>query len=557
MILLRKPKYQFVFFLILFFVINLLQSYYTRLLGDEAYYWVWSKNLDFGYFDHPPLVAIWIKISSFFFTGELGVRFFSTISFTIMLVFIWLVIDVPKKWNYVWLFFLLVISMALLNAYGFITTPDTPLLLFVSLFLLAYKHFLKRKNLSNILFLGFSMAAMLYSKYQGVLVIFFVVISNLSLLKNKRFWLAALFGLILFFPHLYWQYTNDFTSFRYHLFDRHKTLYKISNNYLYIINLFVIVGLTFPIVYFAFFKIKIKSLFDRALKFIVFGFIIVFFFSSFSSKTQAQWNSVILIPLIILTFGYFIDHKNARKWIVVLGTIQLILLFVSRLFLINANLSPVQLEPHLSKLWVEPLKNKTDGKPLVFVNSYQNASLYKFYTGINTHSYSVLKGRKSQYNLKGHEASIQEENVFVVGSLMDTKEPLVKSNKNFIYEYEIQNYFSFENVKCLIAQNELILKPGSNEKITFEFVNTYNKKITFENVYFVGVFQDMKNKILKKIPLNIKVLKPINGKEKIFLEANFIVPKIEINENTTFRIALQFYDLLEGFQGNKVKVKKR
>ena len=220
MSILKKPKYQFFFFLLLFFFINIIQSIYTGLLFDEAYYWIWSKNLSFGYFDHPPLVALWIKLGSFFFENELGVRFFSVVSFTLMLYIIWMLIDVKEKWNYVWLYFLLIISVALLNVYGFVSTPDTPLLFFVSLFLFFYKKFLETNRLAYSLLLGFSMAGMLYSKYHGILIILFVVMSNYSLLKNRNFWIASIFGAILYTPHLYWQYSHDFITFKYHLFER-------------------------------------------------------------------------------------------------------------------------------------------------------------------------------------------------------------------------------------------------------------------------------------------------------------------------------------------------
>jgi hypothetical protein len=31
------------------------------LAFDEAYYWQWSKNLAWGYYDHPPLIAFMIR----------------------------------------------------------------------------------------------------------------------------------------------------------------------------------------------------------------------------------------------------------------------------------------------------------------------------------------------------------------------------------------------------------------------------------------------------------------------------------------------------------------
>jgi hypothetical protein len=33
---------------------------FLPLLPDEAYYWTWSQNLDFSYYDQGPGVAVWI-----------------------------------------------------------------------------------------------------------------------------------------------------------------------------------------------------------------------------------------------------------------------------------------------------------------------------------------------------------------------------------------------------------------------------------------------------------------------------------------------------------------
>ena len=57
-------------------VLGFIQSRFTELLDDEAYYWVYSKFLDWGYFDHPPMVALLIKMGYSIFHNELGVRLF-------------------------------------------------------------------------------------------------------------------------------------------------------------------------------------------------------------------------------------------------------------------------------------------------------------------------------------------------------------------------------------------------------------------------------------------------------------------------------------------------
>ena len=51
-----------------------------ELTFDEAYYFLWSRSLAFGYLDHPPMVALLIRASTDLFgNSELGVRALSLI----------------------------------------------------------------------------------------------------------------------------------------------------------------------------------------------------------------------------------------------------------------------------------------------------------------------------------------------------------------------------------------------------------------------------------------------------------------------------------------------
>lgn len=551
----QNTKYKFLFFLAIFFLINLLQSGYTSLLYDEAYYWMWSKDIAFGYFDHPPLVAVWIKISSLFFDGELGVRFFSSISFTLMIYVIWLLIDNKNKWDYVLEYFLIINGVALLNIYGFVTTPDTPLLLFVAIFLYAYKLFLVNNKWANTLFLGFSMAALMYSKYHGILIVIFVVISNFSLLKNKRFWFASLFGLLLFIPHIYWQYLNEFPSFKYHLIERGAKSYKISHTLMHFVNQIAIVGITFPVIYYAFYKQDTITKFERSLKIITYGFIIFFFFSTFSSRPQAQWTAVILIPLVVLSFPYIINHSKAKKWLVILSSIQLVILIIARILLSELNTSPLQLEPQLAKSWIPILKEKTNEKPIVFISSYRNASIYEFYTGIKSHSYSILEGRKSQYDLNNYEETMQGENLFAVSTPMIDSPNLVNIKRKSLNGVALDNFNTFQKVKCLIENEQLILTENKKVNFEFTFINTYSKDINFDHVRFYGIFQGKKNIVLNKSLMDIQNITPLRANETKVLKASFKAPKIDYKGDITFRVGIEFYDLLEGFQGNKVEIK--
>ncbi len=550
----KSPKRLFLFFLFLFFVVNLLQSAYTGLLEDEAYYWVWSNHLAWGYFDHPPLVAVFIWLGGLLFEGELGVRIVSAFSFALMLVFMWKTIDAPEKEKHVRLFFVLVISLVLLQVYGFVSTPDTPLLLSTSVFFYLYKRFIEDDSFKNSLLLGVSMAALLYSKYHGVLIIGFVVLSNLRMLLNPRFWAAAFWGFVLFIPHLIWQYENGFPSFVYHLKDRAYKPYEIEFTLNHLLNVLVVVGITFPVIYTAFWKKKAGNLLDRSLKFTVYGFFLFFLLTSFRSQPQAQWLAAMLIPLGLFVFPYFIDKEKARKWLYRLGFAQLGLVLVARVLLAMPSVSPVVLEPHWASLWVPKVKEKTNSSPLVFVNSYQNASIYKFYTGIDTHSFGIPRGRKSQYALLETESDMQGRSVYAVGKQLIGNLYLTRKMDQDLYGSAIESFRSFQHIECNIELESVEMSPGQEAHIPFKLVNTYDQVLDFDNVRLMGVFQNRKKLVLDEFELPLPELESLKPKEIREMKAVFKVPDTLPKTGVTFRIGASFNNLPAGIQGNKVLV---
>src|SRR5207253_7639997 len=58
--------------------LRLVAAAWTPLTFDEAYYWMWSKHLAPGYYDHPPMVALVIRLGTMIAGDtELGVRLVS------------------------------------------------------------------------------------------------------------------------------------------------------------------------------------------------------------------------------------------------------------------------------------------------------------------------------------------------------------------------------------------------------------------------------------------------------------------------------------------------
>ena len=209
-------------FYLAWLLLNLAQAGSTGLMDDEAYYWVYSRFPDWGYFDHPPVIALMIRAGYALFANELGVRLLVVLTGTGTLM----AIDSLMYQRNDKLFYAIALSMAVLQLGGMLAVPDTPLLFFVAVFFLAYRMFLNTPNLRSAVLLGVVMALMVYSKYHGVLVILCTLMSNPALLRRGYAWLAVFIALALFAPHLYWQFTHDFPSVRYHLFERNTSGYR-------------------------------------------------------------------------------------------------------------------------------------------------------------------------------------------------------------------------------------------------------------------------------------------------------------------------------------------
>ena len=99
-----------------------------NLVPDEAFYWTWTRHLSTGYFDHPPMIAwiIWLSTRVLGNT-ELGVRLGgSVMSIGSLAVVYWLARRILHDARAVGFVILMWIAGPLLPVIGTIITPDAP-----------------------------------------------------------------------------------------------------------------------------------------------------------------------------------------------------------------------------------------------------------------------------------------------------------------------------------------------------------------------------------------------------------------------------------------------
>ncbi len=546
----------FLILLAFLFVLNLVQSHFTELIYDEAYYWYYSQKLDWGYFDHPPMVAFLIKLSSFFFNGELGVRFMSCILSAGTYALLWELIDNHKKKDYIVHFFLLVFSMTLMNAYGFLTLPDTPLLFFTALFLLLYKRFLDNPTILVSIGMGIVMAALMYSKYHAVLVILFVFLSNIKLIKSWQAWLAVFVALACFTPHFVWLYNNDFVSIKYHLYERPNQAYSFTKFTLgYFVNLIAIFGLLFYWVYYALIKTGPSDKFNRALLYLTYGVLLFFFISSFNRRVQTQWIIIISIPMAVIAFNHLLINPKSRKWMFRMGIASLVLLLYARVWMVHKPLLPILFETHGNKVWVNDLHSKSKNAPIVFENSYRRAPMYEFYSGDPAFSLNNYMYRKNQYSIDGSEERVRNKKILYVTKYANNGDiTYAHPDSTVFYGTFIDDFQSYRDLKAFVEKKE---KEKENQYL-LKVYNPYDFDIPLDELKFSVAFSNAYKQVKKLLPIapkkNSETIRLLKSKDTLNLHFELPFPKME--NAVYFRVVISENNLLPGLNGTPVKIEE-
>lgn len=526
-------KRYLIFGAVFYLLINLVQSFLMPLINDEAYYWAWSRHLDWGYFDHPPMVALWIKLGFTLFQNELGVRLFTALAASIGYFVLGRFLRLDNI-NQFWLYTALFFSMILFQAFGFVTTPDSPLLFFGILYLIFLYQFLQQPKTTTALFLGLSMAMLLYSKYHGILLIVFTLLPiSLKLIKNKYFWLSVIFGIICFIPHLWWQWENNFISAEYHLVRRNvHNHFKLSNTTDYLASL---LWASSPLLAWfmgkALFKTRYQTDFQKAMLGGFLGIVGFFILVTLKRYIQAQWSLLAFIPLLIITFQYFKNDLKAIKWIKILGFATFVILILGRIYFIIQDV-PYKTQYHGWKDFMQRAGEITEGTAVF--EKYQYTSLYKFYNfpHKDAENYITIENRKSQYELWNSEENLNHQNITYFSKYHKGTDSLTADSRDQdVFEYRIIKDFQTA-INLEISISDSIVK-GRNFNFDALIYNSgdFPVKCTRENNFNLHL---------------VMVEYPFSEEIKCHVPANFTDFEIEPEKQKKIRIYGEFCDLSAG-----------
>src|SRR5258706_4141854 len=143
---------------------------WTPLTFDEAYYWMWSKHLAGGYYDHPPGVAAVIRLGTMIVGDtELGVRLVSILLALPMSWAVYRTAAILFGGQRVAPSAAILLNVTLMAAVGtLIVTPDAPLLVASSFVLFFLAKVLETGRGAWWLAVGAPVRAPFFSKYTAL-----------------------------------------------------------------------------------------------------------------------------------------------------------------------------------------------------------------------------------------------------------------------------------------------------------------------------------------------------------------------------------------------------
>lgn len=461
--LLHKSPTKNAYFIIIFLaVFSTIYNAFLPLHGDEAYYWMWSRHLQTGYYDHPPMIAYMIYLTNFISESEWGVRLINVISLTLSALYIFKLAREMFNEKIALNSVIIFSSVILVHAGFIITTPDSPLILFWTLTLYySYKAIFYGRTKDYALS-GIFLGMMMLSKYTAILFVFvlliFIVLKKRDILTNINFYLSVILALIVVSPMLWWNYQNDWVSFAFQLGHGSTKTFEIYPHLFFEFfgGQFGIFSPVFTAVLF-YFLAKDKLYFkDNKLFFLSLSVAVVllfFFYKGFYTRMALNYTAPAYIGGAILTAYIFESYKLKKTFKAGLA-IALLLTVVGRIgFMFYLEI--VQDRMYGNKEAVQLLQTHVKDGDSFYGDHLTIAAYLKYYLRGHPDTDVALPTRFSQYDMW------RQEN-FLKNGLVLTRDP-----------EELRLKELYKDVKLV---DSLTIKKGLKSKKTLYIYRVSNVK---------------------------------------------------------------------------------
>ncbi len=465
---------------------------------DMADHWVWSRFLQWGYYEHPPLVALNIRIWSMIVGSSVLALKFGSVLYSVIILLVCYRVGLLFFDRRTALIFVLILETTPYFTMGSVFWHiDQPYMLCWLGCMYTIGRYVRSGNSNWFFLFGIIAGLGAQAKYTIVLMpvclaVWFIINKETrKLLMDWRLYLSALIAIAIISPNLYWNAQNDWRTFTF-VFEKGLTGSKYGENF---IQFFFSQFLLFSLVYSIYFwKVVVRrqvvtanlwpdgSGNQQAHTFLLITGILpvaTFAITSFrGSLTDPHWVNVAYFSAFMLLarlIALNITEGKVRKqtWIFASAFLLNTVLVVFTLSHILFRISPIS-EPgviSLKKLvgWAETARKIEEmvesriGKmpPFVVSREYQTASALALYLKNQPMPHSI---EKEVRNVWSPESELDKKGAVLVCPPHECQRTLAKSQGRFQSRFKKLGTIDTSRHGVVFRRLDVYLLPASESK---------------------------------------------------------------------------------------------
>jgi hypothetical protein len=334
-------------------LLRMLVAANLELGNDEVYYQTYAQHLQWNYFDHPPMVALLIRLSTFnlFFFHEFFIRLGSVGCAALGTWLIFKIGCVIKNELTGWIAAVLYTTSLYSSVIaGIFILPDSPQVVCWLLSIYGMTEILNsetgsRRQNGLFILLGIVTGCCIMSKIHGIFLWLgfggYLIFHRRDLLKSPMLWISGLITILIISPIFFWNLKNHFITYTYHqgrigFFGNRPDLDRLlqqvlgsvfySNPVNFILYLLALITLS---------KNKIKKLPGLYPLFLWLSLplIIVLLVTSLFNETLPHWSGPAYLSMMLLTACWLEEQKQVvrNRWLRTAGWVFAVVLTVGTL----------------------------------------------------------------------------------------------------------------------------------------------------------------------------------------------------------------------------------
>jgi len=305
-------------------VLRLLISPYIGLGVDEAHYVLYALNLDWSYFDHPPLVG-WVQyiFTSLFGLNEFGARVSAVLIGFLSSIFLYkLLYQIDKSATKAFIGVLALYASFIFNALFLMLMPDTLLFLLIIPIIFSVIAIEQDGSLKNWIILGILLGLAGLSKYTAILfivpiVLYVLIKKRYELFYNPKIIVTIIIALVIISPVIFWNIKHEWISFTYqssHVVGSEHihwgSFFKSLAAQLGAYNPFLV-----PLAFYGLYK-AFRSSNDTLLLAALFGLTLIIFFTYASLYKTALPHWSALFYMLFIPIGSYYIFEKSKKYLI-------------------------------------------------------------------------------------------------------------------------------------------------------------------------------------------------------------------------------------------------